>query len=93
MASPPAALWLLSLEATIPHILLAASGGQVRRTARGRCDCANDIWTVRRTRVDANDSRGQCATHRSQTDLFGLMLCNRCDALTHSPHLWVMRSP
>ena len=43
---------------------------------------------MRRTRVDANVSRGQCATHRSQTYLFRLMLCVRCDAQLHSPHLW-----
>ena len=34
---------------TITHIFLAASGGQVRRTVRSRCDCADTVWTVRRT--------------------------------------------
>ena len=43
---------------------------------------------VRRTRVDANDSRAQCATHRSQTDLFRLLLCDRCVAQIHSAHKW-----
>ena len=83
---------LLSTGLTIIHIFLGPSGGQVRRTVRSRCDCADNVGTVRRTRVDENDSRGQCATHRSQTDLFRLMLCDRCDAQFHSPHLWVKPS-
>ena len=69
----------------ITHIFLAPNDGQVRRTVRGRCDCADNGWTVHRTRVDENDSRGQCATHRSKTDLFGLMICDWCDAQIHSP--------
>ena len=64
----------------------------MRRTVRGHFDCTDNVWTVRRTRVDANDARGQCATHRSQTDLFRLMLCDRCDAQFHSTHLWVKLS-
>ncbi|MCB0085249.1 MAG: hypothetical protein KDE47_30120, partial [Caldilineaceae bacterium] len=48
--------------------------------------------TVRRTRVDENDARGQCASHRSPTDLLRLMLCARCDAQFHSTHLWVKLS-
>ena len=67
-------------------------GGQCR-TVRGRFDCTDNFWTVRRTRVDERNSRGQCATHRSPTYLFGLMLCDRCDAQIHSPYLWVKRRP
>ena len=69
------------------HISLAPSEGQVRRAVRGRCDGADNVWTVRRTWVDWNDSRGQCATHRSPTHLFRLMLYDRCNAQIHSPHL------
>ena len=65
----------------------------MRRTVRDRCDCTDNVWTVRRTRVDENDARGQGATHRLQTDLFRLMYCDRCVAHLHSPHLWVKLSP
>ena len=56
----------------------------MRRTIRGHFDCADNVWTVRRTRVDEGDARGQCTTHRSQTDLFRLILYDRCDAQIHS---------
>ena len=61
----------------------------MRRTVRSRCDCADNVWTERRTRVDANDARGQCATHRSQTYLVSLVLYDRCDAQFYATHLWV----
>ena len=61
----------------------------MRRTVRSRCDCADNVWTVRRTRVDANDFRTQCATHRSQTYLVSLVLYDRCDAQLYATHLWV----
>ena len=44
----------------ITHIFLAPNDGQVRRTVRGRCDCADNGWTVRRTRVDESGSRAVC---------------------------------
>ena len=66
------------------HIFLAAGKGQVRRTVRNRCDCVDHVWTVRRTRVNENDSRERCATHRSQTYLFRLMLCDWCDVQIHA---------
>ena len=42
----------LSRGLTITHIFLALSGVQVRRTVRGRFDCVDNVWIVRRTRVD-----------------------------------------
>ena len=61
----------LSPKLTIPHIFLAPSEGQVRRTGRGRFDRTDNVWTVRRTRVDENNSRGQCASHGSMSHAHG----------------------
>ena len=76
------------MELTITHIFLAPSKGHVRRTVPTLSAQSQRPRTVRRTWVDRDDSRGQCATHWSQTYLFRLILCDRRHARSHSPHLW-----